>query len=239
MSKLVKDLVTQHLKRELDGVEELLLVNVVGLSATHASELRKQLREKNIRLLMVKNSLAQRATEGTQLASAFEGSQGTLAMVWGATDIVSLAKEVVRLSKIADFAHFQPRGGVMGGAALAADEVNKISKWPTREEQLSILMGQVLSPGALLVSQLTSMGGALASQIKQRGEGDEAESPAAAATETAPAAEAAPAEAPAAEAPAADTPPADTPPADTPPADTPPADTPPAAEAPPDTSAGQ
>jgi ribosomal protein L10 len=197
MSKLVKDLVTQHLKRELEGVEEMLLVNVVGLSATATTTLRKQLREKNIKLMVVKNSLARRATEGTQLANAFEGSQGTLAMIWGAVDIVTLAKEVVRLAKDKNLEAFQARGGVMGGAALAAAEVEKVSKWPTREEQLSILLGQILSPGAMLASQLTSAGGALASQIKQQGEGDEPAAEASATAETPAAApEAAPETAP-------------------------------------------
>ena len=46
----------------------------------------------------------------------------------------------------------------------------EVSKWPTRLEQLSLLMGQILSPGATLSSQLISAGGALASQIKQHGE---------------------------------------------------------------------
>jgi large subunit ribosomal protein L10 len=193
MSKPVKDLVTRHLKRELDGVEELLLVNVVGLSANNTTALRKRLREKNIRLLVVKNSLARRATEGTQLAAAFEGSQGALAMVWGAADIVSLAKEVVKLAGDKDFEQFKARGGVMGGATLTPEDVGQISKWPTREEQLAILSGQVLAPGGNLVSQLGSIGGALASQIKQIGEGDEAE---AAPTGDSAAAEAAPAAAP-------------------------------------------
>jgi len=173
MSKLVKDLVTDHLKRELDGVQELLLVNVVGLSANRTSSLRKTLRQKNIKLLVVKNSLARRATEGTVLAPAFEGSQGTLAMVWGASDIVALAKEIVKLAENKEFESFQARGGVMGGARLQPQEVLQVSKWPTREEQLSILVGQILSPGALLTSQLNSAGGALASQIVQRGEGEE------------------------------------------------------------------
>jgi large subunit ribosomal protein L10 len=173
MSKLVKDLVTDHLKRELDGVQELILVNVVGLSAIRTSALRKALREKNIKLMVIKNSLARRATEGTLLAAAFEGSQGTLAMVWGASDIVSLAKEVVKLADDKDFVPFATRGGVMGGTRLQAQEVQQVSKWPTRDEQLSLLVGQILSPGALLVSQLTSVGGALASQVRQRGEGEE------------------------------------------------------------------
>ena len=197
MSRLVKDLVTGHLKRELDGVEELLLVNVVGLSANNAAALRKRLREKNIRLLVVKNSLIQRATEGTQLAAAFEGSEGTLAMVWGAADIVTLAKEVVKLAGDKGFEKFKARGGMMGGATLTPEEVGEISRWPTREEQLGILTGQILAPGANLVSQLGSSAGALASQIKQKGEGDEPEADSTAAApagESTPSAEAAPAE---------------------------------------------
>jgi large subunit ribosomal protein L10 len=182
MSKLVKDLVTNHLKRELEGVQDMLLVNVVGLTANRTSALRKALREKNIKLVVVKNSLARRATEGTQLAAAFEGSAGNLALVWGASDIVSLAKEVARLAGDKEFAPFTARGGVMDGAHLKAEEVEKVSKWPTREEQISLLLGQILSPGANLASQLLSVGGALASQIKQHGESD--------AEEAAPAAEA-------------------------------------------------
>ena len=197
MSKFVKDLITDQLKRELDGVEDLLLVNVIGLSANSTSSLRKQLREKNIKLMVIKNSLARRATEGTVLAPAFEGSAGTLAMVWGATDIVALAKEVVRLAGDKEFEKFEARGGVMGGAALKPEEVKEVSKWPSREEQLSILLGQILSPGANLVSQLTSVGGALASQIEQKAEGAEDEAPAA--TE-APATDASATESPAAEA---------------------------------------
>lgn len=193
MSKFVKDLITDQLKRELDGVQDLLLVNVVGMSANDTSSLRKQLREKNIKLMVIKNSLARRATEGTALAPAFEGSDGTLAMVWGASDIVALAKEVVRLAAVKEFEKFTARGGVMGGQPLRPEEVAQVSKWPSREEQLSILLGQILAPGALLASQLTSVGGALASQIKQKGEGGD----------DAPAGDAAPAEASAEAAPEA------------------------------------
>jgi large subunit ribosomal protein L10 len=173
MSKFVKDLVTDQLKRELTDVQDMLLVNVVGLTANRTSALRKALRQKNIKLMVIKNSLARRATEGTQLAAAFEGSQGTLAMVWGASDIVALAKEVVKLAADKEYALFEARGGVMGGARLQPQEVSQVSKWPSREEQLSLLVGQILSPGSRLASQLIAAGGALASQIKQHSEGPE------------------------------------------------------------------
>ncbi len=170
MSKYVKDLVAKDFASRLEGVDDALLVNVVGLDANSTVVLRRELREKNIQLMMVKNSLAKRATEGTPLAAAFEGVEGTLAMVWGGEDFISLAKEVVALDSGSEYPEFEARGGVMDGECLTPEKVKAISKWPNRQEQLSLLVGQILAPGANLSSQLLGPGGALASQIKQKSE---------------------------------------------------------------------
>ena len=119
---------------------------------------------------MVKNSLARRATEGTRLASAFDVAGGTMALIWGGEDIISLAKEVINIAEDKNFEPFSPKGGVMDGQPLAAEQVKAVSKWPSRLEQLSILSGQILSPGAKLSSQLIGVGGKLASQIKKKSE---------------------------------------------------------------------
>ena len=173
MSKYVKALITDDLRKRLDGVSDLLLVDVIGLENNQNVILRKQLREKDIRLLVVKNSLAHRATEGTVLAPAFEGIEGTCAVVWGGEDIVSLAKEIMKLADDKAYEPFSPKGGVMDGKALSADQVKAVSKWPSRTEQLSLLVGQILNPGATLGAQLLGPGRQLASQIKQKREGDE------------------------------------------------------------------
>ena len=171
MSKFVKNLITQELSSRLEGVEDALLVNVIGMDANQSVTLRKQLRKKEIELLVVKNSLARRAAEGTALAPAFEGVTGCIALVWGAEDFISLTKEIVELDKDPDFEKFEARGGVMDGETLTADKVKEISKWPNRAEQLSILSGQILSPGANLSAALLGPGGAVASQIEKKSEG--------------------------------------------------------------------
>lgn len=174
MSKYVKQLVTDEIKHRLANVSDALLVNVIGMNTDNTYALRKKLREKNIQLLVIKNSLARRATEGTALAPAFEGAQGTLALCWGASDFVQLAKEITDIEKIPQFDKLQTRGGVMDREQLTAERVKEISKWPSRTEQLSMLLGQILSPGATLLSQISGPGGALLSQVKQKGEGDDA-----------------------------------------------------------------
>jgi large subunit ribosomal protein L10 len=168
MSKYVKNLISDNIRERLTNVNDALLVNMIGLNANTNHKLRAELRSKNISVLVVKNSLAARAMAGTPLARMFDGVEGSAAVCWGCEDIVSLAKEVTRILQSDQYKAFQARGGVMDGEQLRAEQVAEVAKWPSRTEQLSLLMGQVLSPGANLVSQLTSAGGALASQIAER-----------------------------------------------------------------------
>jgi ribosomal protein L10 len=168
MSKYVKGLLAKDISNRLEGVTDCVLANVIGLDANTNVALRKRLREKEIRLLVVKNSLASRATEGTALAPAFEGITGTNAVLWGAEDFVSLVKEVEDLNKDEAFDDFKTRGGIMDGEQLSPERVTEISKWPSRAEQLSLLVGQILGPGSQLVAQLTGPGSALASQVKEK-----------------------------------------------------------------------
>ena len=173
MSKYVKQLLTDHLRQEWADLESALLVTVNGMTANANVRLRRELRDQDIRLLVIKNSLARRASVDSPLALALDGVKTPSAVVWGGEDIVSLAKEVVRLSKVDEYAPFSPTGGVMEGERLSMDQVLEISKWPSRKEQLSILVSQILSPGANLSSQLLAPGSALASQIEQKADSEE------------------------------------------------------------------
>ena len=173
MSKYVKNLITDHFRERLEGVNDALLVNVIGLDANANNRLRTELQTKDINLMVVKNSLAARATEGAPLSAMFDGLTGTAAVCWGCEDIVSLAKEVTRLAKDQQYDPFGARAGMMDGQRLSAEQVTEVSGWPSRTEQLSILLGQILGPGANLASQLTGPAGALASQIQQLAEEEE------------------------------------------------------------------
>lgn len=170
MSKAVKDLVISGLSKRLEGVNDCVLVDVIGMEANNTCALRKRLRDKNISLTVVKNGLARRATEGTPLAPAFEQMEGSLAVCWGGDDFIDLVKEVTELDKSDEFDKFEARGGVMDGESLTSDKVKEISKWPNRVEQLSLLAGQIMGPGATLAAQLIGPGGTLVGQIKSKSE---------------------------------------------------------------------
>jgi len=168
MSKQVKEGITHELQDRFREVEDCVVVNVVGMGAIATTQLRKTLREKNISLLVVKNTLARRATEGTSLHPAFQGLKGSAAVAYGSEDFVSLVKEIVDIQgREKEFPNFEARGGVMDGEPLDAAKVTEISKWPNRQEQLSMLVGQLLGPGSKLSAQLLGPGGKLASQVEK------------------------------------------------------------------------
>ncbi|MBU6275199.1 MAG: 50S ribosomal protein L10 [Planctomycetes bacterium] len=168
MSKLVKNMLIDDLKHRLRDVNELVVVSLGKLDAQKTTTLRQTLRKKRIHLQLVKNSLARRATSGTVLAPAFEKTEGMLAIAWGGEDVVDLAKELDRVSGVADYQGFELRGGALDGARLGAADIKTVAKWPSRAEQLSILSGQISSLGGLLAGQVVSAGGLLAGQIKSR-----------------------------------------------------------------------
>lgn len=161
MSKYVKDLLAKDISNRLEGVTDCVLANVIGLDANTNVALRKRLREKEIRLLVVKNSLACRATEGTALAPAFEGITGTNAVLWGAEDFVSLVKEVEELDKDEAFDDFKTRGGIMDGEQLSPERVTEIDRTAThryhvtmsKNSQLNLFVVDLGSIGALQIRQ--------------------------------------------------------------------------------------
>ena len=172
MSKYLKNLIAKDLQQRIEGVEDALLVNVIGIDSNATTELRRQLREKDISLLVVKTSLAKRAVEGTSIAPAFDNVEGSVALCWGGEDFISLAKEVTKLNDDKELEAFRTCGGVMDGESLSAERVKEISKWPNRAEQLSILSGQISGVGAELVAAINGPAGALASQIESKSKED-------------------------------------------------------------------
>lgn len=173
MSKYVKNLITEHLRERFKDVGDALLVNVVGLDANAGNRLRAELAQKDIQLMVVKNSLARRATEGTPLGTMFEGLTGSSAVCWGTEDLVSVAKEITRLARDEQYEAFRARGGVMDGEKLTPEQVQQVSQWPGREEVLAQIVGLIAGPGAALAGLLGGPGSLLASQIGQLAEREE------------------------------------------------------------------
>ena len=54
MSKFVKNIITEELKKRLEGVDNALLVNLVGMAVNDSNRLRGALAEKDIKVMVIK-----------------------------------------------------------------------------------------------------------------------------------------------------------------------------------------
>jgi ribosomal protein L10 len=173
MSKLVKKLVARDIANRLEGVSDAIVANLVGMTGDENYNVRKTLRDSGVKVMVVKRTLAARATEGTSLRPAFDNQAGSLAVIWGCEDFVALVRTVTKLADAGTFPKLEIKGGVMDGEAMSADQVKKVSKWPSRQEQISMLVGQILSPGATLSGQLVGPARKIAGQVKKMIENQE------------------------------------------------------------------
>ncbi len=169
MSKAVKQMIMDDIQKRLGETRDLLVVDSSKLDAIATNRLRLTLQERGVTLLTVKNTLARRVLCDVGMEELGNALEGPSTLVWGGEDIVQLSKEITKWAK--EIPDLDIRGGSVDGEYLDADAVDALSKSPGRLELLSIISGQILSPGAELAGALTGVGGALASQIEQISEG--------------------------------------------------------------------
>src|SRR5687767_9337788 len=99
MSKPVKDLITQEYKNRYEGQDSACVISVIGLDAIATNKLRGDLKKKNIRFQVVKNSLARRAFADGGLAPLARALQGPCALVTGGESIIDVAKTLIESKK--------------------------------------------------------------------------------------------------------------------------------------------
>lgn len=137
MAKEVKGIITEELRRRLDGLDGLVLVDTTGFDALRAEEFRRELREANLHMLVVKNSLAKRALEEVGLGPAGECIQGPTAILFGEDGPLAISRLLTpwrRKNKL-----LPVRGGWLGGRVIQAPEVDRLATIPERPVLLSIL----------------------------------------------------------------------------------------------------
>ncbi len=171
MSKQVKQLEMDALKQEFNGVRDLVLLSISGVSATAENQMRLALRKKNIRLLLVKNSLARRVFQDLGISDVAAHLEGPTTVAWGSSSIADLSKEID--AWVRKNAKVKPKMAVADGAVVSFDAAKQ---FPTRVEAIARVLSLALAPAARLVGMLRGPGATIAGQLKTIGEKTEAQS---------------------------------------------------------------
>ena len=99
MSKYVKDLMIDGIQKVVGDCREVVVLDVSKVDAVSANKLRLALRQKNFRLLGVKNAVARRALGQIGLSGVGPALAGPSTLAFGGEDIVALSRELSEWAK--------------------------------------------------------------------------------------------------------------------------------------------
>lgn len=197
LTRAKKTEIVTALASELEHSTSAIIGTFTKLTASKDYDLRKVIREAGGSYHVVKNKLAARAAQGTNIEAALQGLKGVSSVAYTSGEPVALAKALSTWVK--DNAEFTFKLGIVDGKVLSIDEIKALATLPGKEELFSKLLFLIQSPAQRLATVINAAGRDLAVVINQAVEQGKFAGPAAApeaAKPEAPAAEAAVAEAP-------------------------------------------
>lgn len=161
MSKVIKQMQMDALKKDFNGVRDMVFLNIVGLDAIAENHIRLGLRKKGIRLQLVKNSLARRVFGDMGLAATTVW-EGSTTVAWGAGSVAELSKEIDTIVKKHE-KKMKVKSALADGQEIPFATALTM---PTKEELQATILGMILSPGAQIASQIMGPATQIASQLK-------------------------------------------------------------------------
>lgn len=115
-----------------------------GLTVGEMTELREKARESGVYVRVVKNTLVRKAVEGTEFSCIQESLVGPLVVAFSMEDPGSAARLVKDFSK--DHKKLETKFVSVSGQLLEASELERLSKLPTKDQAISMLMSVMKAP---------------------------------------------------------------------------------------------
>ena len=156
-----KQAIVEALAQRLQEAEGGILVDYKGINVAQDTELRRNLREKNVEYTVVKNTLTRFAMEKAGIEGLAEQLNGTTSLATSAEDpLVPLHELTEFADKMGDL--FTIKGVFVNGKVLSAAEIAELAPIPSRDALYSKVLGTMLAP-------ITSLAVVLGQVLEQKG----------------------------------------------------------------------
>lgn len=143
----------------------VVLNDFTGLDVDKISQLRKLCRENNVEYRVIKNTLAKLGVRDTEAAGLDPYFEGPTALAISRTSENEAAKVLAEFARDNDLPKF--KAGYVDGNVIDATAVLALSKLPSKEEMVSLLLAGIKSPAGGLVAVLQGPARNLVSVLNQ------------------------------------------------------------------------
>lgn len=155
----------QALRQDLEKSKNLFVTGYEKLRVDQDFELRKAVRGAGGKYRVIKNNLAEKASEGTPAEPVLKGLRGMTSLAYTTKDPVALAKALTTYAK--SNPTFSFKAGVVEGRVIDIKAINDLANMPSREEILSKLLFLINAPAQRLVTAMNAVGRNLAVVVDQ------------------------------------------------------------------------
>ncbi|MGE0313235.1 MAG: 50S ribosomal protein L10 [Lautropia sp.] len=149
-----KAAVVSEVAAQVAGAQAIVLAEYRGLEVEAITGLRKQARESDVYLRVLKNTLVRRAVDGTPFVKLSDQMVGPL-MYGISKDPVAAAKLMANFAKGNE--KLVIKGGAMPNSVMDVEGVKALATLPSRDELLAKLMATMQAPVAQFVRTLNEV----------------------------------------------------------------------------------
>ncbi|AHF96678.1 50S ribosomal protein L10 [Desulfurella acetivorans A63] len=155
MKKEKKIEIVETIRKNLENAQAVFLVDYSGVDVKTLESVREQVKELGDSFNVIKNTLVAKATQDTKWSNILGLLEGPNAFAVSYNDPVALAKVLLKAEK--NIEKLQLKSAVMYGSVFNHDQIEAISKLPSREILLSMLLGVLNAPARGFVSALAGI----------------------------------------------------------------------------------
>ena len=134
----------EFLTAKIGSAQGIVLADFTGLTVKAMGELRGRCRAQNVEFHVVKNRLMRRAAAQSESAALSEILKGPTGVAFGMKGPIEAAKVLTEFAKTNE--KLSIKGGFLDGKLLTPAQVTALSKIPSRDELLSMLMSAMQGP---------------------------------------------------------------------------------------------
>jgi len=150
---------------QLEQMPNLFVTGFEKLTVQQDFELRKTIRQAGGRYQVIKNTLAEKAAEGTPAAGPLKNLTGMNSMAFTEGDPVALAKALTDYAKANPTFTF--KAGMVEGRAIDVRQIQALATMPSRSELLAKVLFLIQAPARRLVTAVNGVGRNLAVVLGQ------------------------------------------------------------------------
>jgi len=158
-----KDL--EALKKDFEKAQNIFVTGYEKLTVQQDFELRKTIRGAGGNYKVIKNNLAEKASEGTPAEELMRNLAGMTSLAYTEKDAVALAKALTGYAKANPTFTF--KAGMVEGRVIDVKSIQALSTLPSREEILAKVLFLIQASAQRLVTAIGGVGRNLAVVIDQ------------------------------------------------------------------------